>query len=96
MEAWFLADQETLPTYYGQKFLRKSLPHQTDIELIEKNKVFEALRHASKHTQKGSYHKTKHGFDLLELISPALVRRASRHAENLFTVLNRETANGRR
>lgn len=93
MEAWFLADQETLSTYYGQRFLRSSLPRRRDIEQIAKNRVFETLHHASRHTQKGSYHKTRHGFDLLELINPALVRGASRHAENLFAVLNRETAN---
>jgi hypothetical protein len=91
-EAWFLADQDTLAAYYGQRFLRNSLPRQEDIERIEKNKVFEALRHASKKTQKESYHKTRHGFDLLELIDPALVREASRHADDLFVVLSRETA----
>jgi hypothetical protein len=93
MEAWFLADQETLSMYYGQKFLRNSLPRQRDIEQIEKNRVLDALHHASRPTQKGSYHKTRHGFDLLELLNPALVRKASLHAENLFSVLNRETAN---
>jgi len=92
MEAWFLADRETLATYYGQGFLKNSLPRQSDIEQIEKNRVFDALRHASKKTQKGSYHKTRHGFDLLELINPALVREASRHADDLFVVLSRETA----
>lgn len=92
MEAWFLADQETLSTYYGQGFLRNSLPRQKDIEQIDKIRVFEALRHASRLTQKGSYHKTRHGFDLLELIDPVLVRGASRNAENLFAVLTRRTA----
>jgi hypothetical protein len=92
MEAWFLADQDTLAAYYGQRFLRNSLPRQEDIEQIEKNRVLDALRHASRKTQKGSYHKTRHGFDLLELISPAFVREASRHADDLFLVSSRETA----
>jgi hypothetical protein len=68
MESWFLADQEVLSTYYGQGFLRNSLPRQKDVEQIEKIRVFEALHHASRQTQRGRYHKTKHGFDLLELI----------------------------
>lgn len=91
MEAWFLADAPTLSTYYGQAFLRNSLPGQKDVEQIDKQTVIEALRHASRPTQKGAYHKTKHGFDLLELIDPGLVRDASRHAESLFAVLERLT-----
>ena len=87
MEAWFLADQQTLSTYYGQGFLRSSLPRQKNIELIDKERLFKALRHASKPTRKGEYHKTRHGFDLLELINPSLVRAASVRAELLFTVL---------
>jgi hypothetical protein len=87
MEAWFLADQQALSTYYGQGFLRNSLSRQKNIELIDKEQVFKALSHASKHTQKGEYHKTRHGFDLLERIDPGLVRAASLHAETLFTVL---------
>ncbi len=87
MEAWFLADQRALSTYYGQGFLRNSLPRQKTIELIDKERVFKALSHASKPTQKGEYHKTRHGFDLLELIDPGLVRAASPHAETLLSVL---------
>jgi hypothetical protein len=89
MEAWFLADHETLATYYKQGFLRNSLPRQRNIERIDKKTVFERLSHASKGTQKGPYHKTRHGFELLELIDPALVRAASSHAADLFAVLQR-------
>jgi hypothetical protein len=66
MESWFLADQQALADYYGQGFLRNSLPGQPDIEQIAKEEVFRVLRHASRHTQKGEYHKTRHGFELLE------------------------------
>jgi hypothetical protein len=87
MESWFLADRQTLSTYYGQGFLRKSLPRQKNVELIDKERVFNALSHASRPTRKGKYHKTRHGFDLLELIDPSLVRAASARAEILLTVL---------
>jgi hypothetical protein len=90
MEAWFLADQDALSTYYKQGFLRNSLPRQKNIERLDKRTVFERLSHASKDTQKGPYHKTRHGFDLLELIDPALVRAASSHAADLFAVLQRK------
>ena len=92
MEAWFLADQHALADYYGQGFLAASLPRQPNIELISKKDVFRALEHASKSTKtKGAYHKTKHGFDLLERIDPDLVRVASAHAERLLALLQRET-----
>jgi uncharacterized protein DUF4276 len=93
MEAWFLADRQVLADYYGQGFTAGSLPRRANLELISKRDVFRALRHASKNTRtKGEYHKTRHGFDLLELIDPNLVRTASAHADRLLVVLQRETA----
>ena len=90
MKSWFLADHQALSTYYGKGLVRNSLPRQKDIERIDKQKVFDVLSHASRPTQKGSYHKTKHGFDLLELIDPELVIRVSRHAGMLFAVLKEQ------
>jgi hypothetical protein len=92
MESWFLADKQTLADYYGQGFLVGSLPGQLKIEFLSKQDVFNGLHHASRKTQKGEYHKTRHGFDLLALINPKRVRAASPHAERLFAVLERETA----
>jgi len=91
MESWFLADKQVLTEYYGQGFLAGSLPGQPNIELVAKQDVFNALQHASRKTQKGEYHKTRHGFDLLELINPKRVRTASPHAERFLAVLERET-----
>jgi hypothetical protein len=93
MESWFLADRQALADYYGQGFIAGSLPGQPNVELISKRDVFKALQLASKNTKtKGEYHKTRHGFDLLEVIDPNLVRAASVHAERLLAVLQRETA----
>lgn len=92
MESWFLANPEILARYYGQEFLASSLPDQPNVELVPKQAVYDALRHATRKTQKGEYHETRHGFDLLEQIDPARVRAAAHHAERLFTVLARETA----
>lgn len=91
MEAWFLADKHVLSDYYGQGFLIGSLPGQPNIELIAKRDVLESLERASRRTQKGEYHKTRHGFDLLALIHPNRVRAASQHAAHLLAVLKRET-----
>jgi len=92
MESWFLADRNELAQYYGQEFLLASLPGQPNVELISKQDVFSALQHASAKTQKGQYHKTSHGFDLIERIDPNLVRAASAHANRLLTVLEKQTS----
>jgi Domain of unknown function (DUF4276) len=92
MESWFLADRNVLADYYGQEFLIGSLPGQPNIELISKQDAFSALQNASGNTQKGKYHKTKHGFGLVERIDPNLVRAVSAHANRLLAV-ERETSN---
>ena len=91
MESWFLADREALTAYYGHGFLSDSLPGQRNVELVAKRDLFRALDRASRHTKKGTYHKTRHGFDLLERLDPQRVRAASAHADRLFLVLQRET-----
>lgn len=93
MESWFLADRNVLSDYYGQGFLLGSLPGQPNIELISKKDVFSSLEIASKNTLKGKYHKTRHGFDLVERIDPNLVRAASPHANRLLAVLENKTRN---
>ena len=70
MEAWFLADREALTEFYGQGFLAGSLPGQPNIEQIPKRSLLPALKHASKQTTKGPYHKTRHAFALLARINP--------------------------
>jgi hypothetical protein len=93
MESWFLADRQVLIDYYGQGFLANALPRQANIEIVPKKDVFRALKNASRNTaKKGEYHKTRHGFDLLERIDPNRVRHASLHADRLFLVLEREAA----
>lgn len=91
MEAWFMADREALTEFYGQGFLAGSLPGQPNIEQIPKRSLLPVLKHASKQTTKGSYHKTRHGFALLALINPQSLRNASPHAGRLFDVLIHRT-----
>ena len=91
MEAWFLADREALIDFYGQGFLAGSLPGQADIEQIPKGSLLPVLKHASKQTTKGSYHKTRHAFALLARIDANRVRIASPHARRLFDVLIQRT-----
>jgi hypothetical protein len=80
MESWFLADKDVLADYFGQGFLKGSLPGQTNVEQISKGDVLAALEHAARPTRKKHYHKTAHGYELLGLIDPAKVKAASQHA----------------
>ena len=77
METSFLADKAALAKYYGNKFKESALPANPKIEEISKQDVMKGLVAASKSTKKGTYHKTNHGFDILEGIDPAAVRKAS-------------------
>jgi hypothetical protein len=92
MESWFLADPSALGAFYGQHFHRKAIPGQANVELISKADVYSALENATKNTQKGRYHKTRHAFELMELLDPARIRAASVHANELMKTLTEKTA----
>lgn len=82
MEAWFLADHSVLTSFYNGGFQGNSLPRNPNIESIAKDRLEPALKHATRQTRtKGEYHKTKHGFALLELVDPEAVGNASLHAK---------------
>jgi hypothetical protein len=87
METWFLADKTALAQYYGKEFKPSALPANPKIEDISKHDVMKGLAGATKATRKGRYHKTGHGFDLLERIDPAAVRKAPSHADALVDFL---------
>jgi hypothetical protein len=87
MESWFFADIDTLETYYGQNFNRNALRQNSNVEKIAKSDVENGLANATKNTQKGEYHKTKHGAKLLELINPQKVREVAPHCKRLFETI---------
>lgn len=87
MESWFLADRDALSEYYKQGFLVNSLPGRANIEEIPKRDVEQRLERATRATQAGLYHKTRHGFDLLALIDPEKLRQKSPRARRFFEVL---------
>ena len=87
MESWFIADQETLQSYYGRKFRTKSLPQNPAIEEIPKRDVEQKLKNATKNTGKKTYNKGEHGFEILAIIDPEKVRRASPYADRFFKAL---------
>lgn len=84
VEAWIVADPETLSDFYGEGFLSNAIPRTKDVETIPKDRLLSSLDHATKGTRKGLYHKIDHGAALLERIDPAKVRSRSKHCELLF------------
>lgn len=92
MEAWLLADRNTLANFFAQGFNMNALPNAANqVERIAKDNIFTVLANATKNcTKKGKYGKGQHSFKLLALISPDQVRAASPWAERFVDVLNKK------
>ncbi len=90
MEAWFLADRQCLRKFFGNQFQANALPGNQNIETIGKQQLFDALKNATHHTQKGKYGKGAHSFKILELIEPKRVFQQSPWADRLRDKLDRD------
>ncbi len=87
MEAWLIADSNALALYYGQGFRQKDIPRHSDVENIPKNKLEPSLIAATRHSQKGRYHKIRHVSELLERINPELVCAKAGYCKRLFEII---------
>ncbi|MCK5244231.1 MAG: DUF4276 family protein [Desulfobacterales bacterium] len=87
METWFLANQTCLQTFFGQGFNDNALPHNPNIESVDKTQLFEGLKNATRHTQKGEYGKASHSFKILEKLNLAAVTERSPWAKRLIDKL---------
>lgn len=92
MESWLVADPEALARFYGKDFQRSALPSPDNVERLSKQIIEDALKRATKSTQKGAYHKLHHGPELLGRLDPDRVRRAAPHCDRLFATLERYLA----
>lgn len=91
MEAWLLADRECLRQFYGAGMREASLPRPTArVEGVSNPK--QKLKNATRDTQKGSYHETKHAPELLKRINVEKVRQAAPACERLLRTLEGELA----
>jgi hypothetical protein len=90
VEAWLVADIAALERFYGQGFQPNSIPRTIDVEQIDKPTLIASLKAATRMTQKGEYHKIRHGPDLLKLLDVAKVRKAAPHCERLLRTLEQE------
>lgn len=94
METWIVADPAALADYYGQNFRESALPVTDNLETISKTKIAQALKSATKATQKAAYHKTRHAGDLLKRIDSRKVRQRCPGCEGLFSTMFRAFLSG--
>ncbi len=90
MEAWIVADPEALATYYGEGFLRNSLPDALDLESVPKVQIERSLKAATTRTRKGAYHKVRHATELLTKIDPTRVQHRCPGCSRLLDYLGKE------
>jgi len=84
MESWFHADQESLSRFYRDGFNRSALSRNPRVEEIPKRDLEHGLKEATRHSQKGKYHKIHHAPELLACIDPALVQAAAPNCRKMF------------
>ena len=88
MEAWFMADIDTLKNFYGQGFKESAIPKKSNVETIDKNSLERSLKAASRGTKsKGEYQKIHHASELLEMLDVDKVRKASSECDRIFITL---------
>lgn len=88
MEAWFIADKDTLKTYYGNSFKEDKLPQHANIADASKASILDGMKNATKNcSPKGSYSKGTHSFEILGLIDPSKAREKCVWAERFFSAL---------
>ena len=87
MESWFLADVETLESFFGTGFRRQVLPGNQNVEDVPKQDVLDGLERAT--GGKGSrYNKGVHSFEILAHLDPEKVKKASPHAKRFIELLS--------
>jgi hypothetical protein len=91
MEAWFLADPESLQAYFGRELRASALPRHAQVEQVDKGEVYQALRRATQETSKGAYDKGRHSLELLGRLEPSRVAARSAWARRFFETVDART-----
>jgi hypothetical protein len=90
MEAWLIADIDSLKRFYGQGFKENAISKNTNVEKIEKDLLEASLKAATRDTKsKGEYQKIQHASKLLEMLDVDKVRKASSECDRIFTTLTK-------
>lgn len=89
MESWFLADIDALVKFFGQGFDDTKLPQNKNLEGIEKSKLYNGLKNATKKSSKGEYGKGQHSFKILSLLDANKIKNHGKYAKEFFDYLNK-------
>ena len=89
MEAWFLADRDSLSRFYGRDANLGVLPRSQNVERIPKADVMNSLKELTRTTKKGRYHKTVHAPELLKQLDTERVRKAAENCDRMFREIER-------
>ncbi len=88
METWIVADAAAVKIYYTAKDFVECLPVSDNLETRTKAEISKLLNQATKKTQKGEYHKTRHAPSLLARLEAEKVRKRCPSCDRLFVSLN--------
>lgn len=90
MESWFLADENGLSKFFGQKFDSTKLPKSGNLENINKRMIYEALKNATKNSSKGEYGKGSHSFKILTYLDAQKVKSHGIYSKEFFDYLEKK------
>ena len=76
MEAWFIADRQTLAGYSGPGFRESALPQNPNVENVSTRDIDDTLSNAARNCPKQRYVKGRDDVGLLNLLNPTAVYNA--------------------
>ena len=91
MEAWFIADPQSLTGLFGPSFRINALPNPQNAESTTPSELVAAIRRELRRisSRRRDYDKVADGAKLLELIDPAFVSQRCPHFKRLMDFLAR-------
>ena len=92
MEAWFVADRQTLADYFGPGFHENALPQNANIESVSTRDIDDALRNATRNCAKQRYAKGRDDVGLLNILNPPTVYNACPNFAGLINHLRANAA----
>ena len=92
MEAWIVADVETVEKFYQKGFAASALPKADDLEKVAKTQISTGLDKATGGTTKGTYQKIAHASQLLTRINPAIVHQRCPSSRRFFDKVSKAVA----
>ncbi|HOZ62659.1 MAG TPA: DUF4276 family protein [Smithellaceae bacterium] len=87
METWLLADPDALRRYFGSKCKIEKIPAWMNLEVIDKQRIFDTLQQITADCGVKVYAKGKVSFELLGTISPEKVKEKCPNAKRLLDFL---------